>query len=266
MKHFTTNVLLLSLLFSFSASAQYFEPDESALLKNGPTTSLNVYLGLDKDDYGSMSLGHLMAFAKNPEALSRDLSLFEEETSTITRGLALYINMGFSPIRNETRNIDHEIQVGIGIHSDKEAMVTYKNEDLDTSIVYCNLQGEFTLEGAYLFKGKWGNKVHWHVGVGMNAGITFGNEMVLISGGYFEPGLHPSEQPADEMNVEHFEAKQVYYTRGFIQHGVHYGLGKKWQLGINMRTGIGMQFIQDADPNFIRKTGGFMIGAKYRFS
>ena len=265
MKRFTILLTLMFLLAALQNKAQYYEPGQTVSSTKSSGLNISMYTGLDNDRYETMSLGHVLSFAKNPDALSQDLSHLEEETTTKTAGVALYVNLGISPIRNESRNIDREIQVGIGIHSDKEAMVSYKSEDLDTSIVFCNLHSEFTLEGAYLFKGKWGKIVHWHIGLGANGGMTYGNEMILINGGYFEPGAHPSTQPAEEMNMEKFEAKQVYYTRGFIQHGIHLGFGPHWQVGLNMRTGMGLQFIEGADPNFIQKTGSLQSGAKYGF-
>ena len=84
----------------------------------------------------------------------------------------------------------------------------------------------------------------------------------LISGQYFEPGEHPSTQPAEEMNKETFEAKQVYYTRVYVPYGIKCGIGSKWQVGFDMRTGIGGQFIQGEKANFIRKTSAFIISAK----
>lgn len=265
MKKLILTSLVLGIFISSSCLAQQVAGIEQVPLKKWKVTKFNFGLGVDYDRYESMSLDHLMNFAQNPNEMKRDLQHLEEEVSTTTAGLALYASWSISPwstTKNSYRN-DREWRFGIGIHSPKEAMVSFKNKDMDTSIVYCNIHGEITLEGAYIRKGKWGKRFHWYWGAGVNIGATFGNQMVLISGKYFEPGEHPSTQESNENSIEKYDAKSVAYTRLYIPYGVHYSIGKKWLLGFDFRSGIGMQKIQGEDVNFIRKTGLFSIGAQY---
>jgi len=202
--------------------------------------------------------------AKDPSEMQRDLVGFDEEVTTITAGAALYGNVGFAPLDPSTGQYrdDRELQFGIGFHSPKEAMVSYKNQGLDTSIVYCNLQSEITLETAYILKGRWGKKLQWYAGLGMNGGATFNNKMVLISGQYLEPGEHPSE--LDHAIQESYAAKSVLYSRVYVPYGLHYQVSSNWQLGFDFRTGVGAQFIQGEKADFIKKTGALVIGARYK--
>ena len=227
-------------------------------------SSLNFGLGVDWDKFESMSLERILVFAKNPERMQRDLQHLSEEATPVTAGVALYASISFSPLNYTTGNYsdNQELQLGIGIHSPKEAMVTYKNEDLDTSIVYCNIHGELTAEAAYVFKGRWGKRFHWYAGGGVNTGLTFANEMVIISGRYFEPGAHPTTQESYEMNQDHYKAKPVYYTRAYIPYGIHYHVGKKMSIGFDFRTGLGLQMIKGASTNLITNTGSFILGVK----
>ncbi len=180
----------------------------------------------------------------------------------VTAGMAIFSSVGLAPLDVATGQYStkRELRLGLGLHSPKEAMVAYKSEELDTSIVYCNLHGEFTLEGAYIAKGTFGKHGRCYAGIGVSGGLSFGNEMILISGRYFEPGAHPSEQVDKNPVMEIYAAKSVYYTRCFVPFGIHYGSEDNWSVGLDFRLGLGAQFVSGAQANFIRRTGMFAIG------
>ncbi len=260
---------LVILIFGFSGAtlAQNLTSSTANPKKMWRMTSLNVGLGIDCNNFRSMSLNELMIFAKHPEDMQRDLSLLTEDASTFTAGGVLQASLSFAPLNRATGTYrdNQEWRISIALHSPKEAMVSFKNEDLDTSIVYCNLHGEFTLETSYIFKGRWGKNFHWYAGGGLNAGLTFGNEMVLMSGKYFKPGAHPSTQESDESSRETFGAKSVYYTRLFIPYGIYYQVKERLQFGLDFRTGLGWQMIGNEKTNFIHRNGGFALGARFLF-
>ena len=264
----STIAFILSLFFISTLSvAQQISPGEIASLKKWQVNQFNIGLGLDGDNFTAMSLEHILVFAKNPREMYRDLKDFNEEATTQTYGLALYSSVSFSPLNKMTGKYksNQELQLGIGIHTPKEAMVSYKNEQMDSSIVFCNLHGELTLEAAYLKRHIWNERWHWYWGAGINVGSSFNNEMMLISGQYFEEGEHPSTQQSLENNVETYKAKSVFYSRVYVPYGLHYATSKYWTFGFDLRTGIGMQLIEGEKANFIKKTGTFALGAKYRF-
>ena len=236
--------------------------------------SLRLYqfdfgLGIDNDHYTSMSLEDLLAFAKDPEEMKRDLSGLEEDASAVAYGAAFYGNLSYRLLDRNTgyyRN-DRELKFGFGYHSSREAMITYRSTEMDTSIVYCNLQNELTLEATYLFKGTWGKRErwNWYWGGGLSGGMTFNDEMLLISGRYFGPEEHPTEQPEDDLQIDTYAAKSVRNLRLYVPYGIGYRVGANWILGFDFRTGIGFQQIQGGSSNYIRKTGAFVLGAKYAF-
>ncbi len=252
--------LVLSLLTIFS----YAQSNVKRLKYN----QFDFGLGVDNDQYHRMSLNNLTALAENPDALERDLSGMTEEISSKTDGLGLYFNRSYAPWNKKKGEYlsNQSLRVGIGMHSPKESMITYKNKELDTSIVYCNLHSEFTFEFAYLWNGAWGadKKFVWYCGVATNTSISLSNEMLLIEGEYFEPGAHPSTQESFEEKTQHFIAKPVVYNRFFVPYGVHRIVGKKWSVGFDARRGFGVQSILGGSSNLINKTGTFMIGAKFR--
>ena len=268
MNHRTHTILCLALAMPLHAAAQQATPAAPLPTSTWRMTSLNFGTGVETDHFETMSLPQLMAFAKTSQELERDLSQFDEKVSTTTSGLGLFVLAGFSRPKTvpATTNTTTEVQVGVGLHTPREAMVTYRNQDMDTSIVYCNLQTEISLETAYLLRGQWSRYVQWHVGIGANGGLTMGNKMMLIEGRYLADDEHPSEQRAEEMNKHTYGAKQVYYTRLFIPTGVKFRIGPRWQLGMDYRLGIGWQFVPDGATNRIQTTGAGIIGAKYSFN
>jgi len=261
-------IITLFFLFGFFTTSIFAQTNPSSAPKALKIGAFNMQLGIKWNQFQSMSHEDLLLFAKDPEAMNRDLSNLTEEANAMTAGGVFNLGFSFSPLNRSTGNYrtDREFQFGVSLTSDKEAMVSFKNEDLDTSIVFCNLHQEFSLEGAYVVRGNWGRKWEWYLGGGMNAGFTYGNEMMLIEGQYFEPGQHPSLQPVDEVApiVESYEAKNVFYTRAYIPFGIHYKIGEYWSIGLDMRKGMGLQMIGTEKVNFMRRSGMFALGARLR--
>ncbi len=263
-------LLLLPLLFVFGICEVIGQDVQNAVnikQKVLKYQRVNVGIGVDNDRFHDMSLNQLMAISKNPQDLYRDLSGFDEEIRSSATGLALYVSRSFdlwSP-RQNSYSTNRELRLGFGFHSPKESLISYKNADLDTSIVYCNMHGEFTFEGAYLQKGSWGKKgkLLWYWGGGMNASVSFSNEMIIISGKYFTPGAHPSTQESLEENRIRFLAKPVTYVRFYVPYGLHYKVSKKTTIGLDLRRGFGVQSILGGSSNFISKTNSFALGVNW---
>lgn len=268
MKHWALPFLCLAMAAPLFSAAQQAASAAPLPDRTWRMTSLNVGTGVETDRFETMSLQQLMAFAKTSQELQRDLSLFEERVSTTTSGLGLFVMAGFSRPKTmpASTGTTSEVQVGVGLHTPREAMVTYRNKGMDTSIVYCNLQTELSLETAYLLRGEWSRYVHWHLGLGANGGLTLGNRMVLIEGRYLSDGEHPSQQKAEEMNKHTYGAKQVYYTRVFIPTGIKFRIGPRWQVGMDYRLGVGWQFVPGHATNRIELAGAGIIGARYSFN
>jgi|GEM_PF-970657 len=265
MKNLTINFLLIMFLGS-QLHAQTAVLPTTKTLPKWKMAHINFGLGIDHAQYNSMSLNDVLAFAKNPEELSRDLSGLSEEVNTQTAGLAIYTSFSFNPLNKKTGTYktNQELRIGAGMYSPKEAMVSYKDESKDTSIVYCNRHGELGIDGSYRFMGQAGKRkrFHWSVGLGLNAGLTFSNEMIIIQGHYFEPGLHPSTQRTMDTEEVRYEAKPVYYLRPHIPVELHYQLTNKMTMGLNFRPGVGIQKISKGNTNFIPRTGAMIIGFK----
>ncbi|MBK6775934.1 MAG: hypothetical protein IPG74_08870 [Flavobacteriales bacterium] len=144
MKHWTRPFLCLALATPLHTAAQQALPTAPLPTSGWRMTSLNFGTGVETDRFETMSLPQLMAFAKTSQELQRDLSQFDEKVTTTTSGLGLFVMAGFGRTKTvpTTTNTTSEVQVGVGLHTPREAMVTYRNQHMDTSIVYCNLQTE----------------------------------------------------------------------------------------------------------------------------
>lgn len=269
MKRLCTTFLLIG-LFSSSVIAQEIPTEDLSPKGKWSLGQWDIGLGVVSDHYKEMSLDHLLSFAREPEAMRRDLSNFDAEYVTTTGGAALFGSVSLSPMNYNTGeyNTNQELQLGLTLYTPKEAMVMFKDEMADSSIVFCNLHGELAVGAAYIFKGQLGKRKRWHfyIGGGINTGFTFANEMVLMSGKYFPEGVHPSNQERMEPLVERFEAKSVYYSRFYIPHGFHYQFNQKFMLGLDFRSGAGIQKISGERANYIRKTNAFILAAKFRLN
>jgi len=246
MKRITT--LLFFLLFVSSIAFS-----QSGKMNVG---QINLGMGVSFYQYKHMSYDKLNRMSVNPANHTRNLEGLTEEATAMTAGAGLYLSLSLN------QGVNNELRLGFAVHSDKEAMVSFKNEDLDTSIVFCNLQSEFALEGSYIWKGRWGKRWHWHLGAGLSTGITYGNKMMILEGEYFEPGLHPSSQEVSMGEPEVFKAKSSFYTRLYIPAGIHYKLGRM-SIGIDIRKGKGLQFMKGEKVSYLSRTGAFILSTRY---
>jgi hypothetical protein len=261
--------IYLILLLAFVITSGYTQglsiADQGQPTKKWKRTHFYVSLGLDWAKYENMSADRIVAFANNPDLLEKSIQGMEAEVSSSTAGAALIASIGFAPFSTSNNSFlqDQELRLGISLQSPKEAMLSFKNESLDTSVVYCNIQSEVALETAYLFKGDWGKRFHWYVGAGINAGLTFDNQMIVMSGEYFDPNEHPSTQESLMENRVYHGARQVFNIRAYIPYGIYYRITNGFALGFEARRGFGWQFLSLEESNRMRRAGAFMLSARF---
>jgi hypothetical protein len=229
-------------------------------------SALELNVGLDQDHYRSMSLNQLRGFAQDAGELNRDLTGMTEEVNLTATGA--YSSFGLRLQKNEIKNASHlqnqALFIRLIFHSPKESMVSYKNEDLDTSLVFCNLHKQISTDIAYTWEYSLGKKSKWNVyfGTGWSGGISYSNEMLVISGQYFGEGEHPSSQVSFEENTLKFDARTIAFNRLYIPYGIHYQLKPNVSIGIDGKRGIGFQSIIGGPSHFLKRTGQFGIGVK----
>ncbi len=234
-------------------------------LKKMKLTGISGSAGITFDKYNTMSLDQLTQIARQPELMRRDLDGLTEEASTQTAGASLFVNMTFSPHqKSKGTYLDNlEFRLGVGLNSAKESMVSYKNADMDTSLVFCNVNSELILETSYIFKHSFGKRMFLYFGVGANSSFSVNNEMMIISGKYFSEGEHPSAQ--EQAGAITFEAKPILYSRVFVPWGIHMQASDRVSFGLDFRKGRGLQYTVGEKVNKIANTGAVMIGTRISF-
>ncbi|PCJ64102.1 MAG: hypothetical protein COA58_14040 [Bacteroidetes bacterium] len=252
-------IILITFLFTLTVYAQNNEPVLKKLRLIGSSGSL----GISYDRYQTMSLNQLSQLAKDPEMMKHNLDGLTEEANASTAGVSLFINLRFNPLQKRTGsyNRNQELRLGLGLNSSKEAMVSYKNKDLDTSLVFCNIHSEITTEVAYVFKRFIGKRIFVYGGIGANSSISINNEMMIITGKYFAPGEHPSTQISS--NTISFEAKPILHSRLFIPWGVHIQATDNFSIGLDFRKGKGLQYTLGEKANVMANTGAILIGTSF---
>lgn len=257
-------LVLLAFGSGYKAMAQW-EESASIEMPAPRISSFNASLGLDWMKYREMNLNRLLAFAENPRALQQDLTGLTEDVNSTSTGAALLLNVSLTPYNRRTQelNTHREIRIGVQFTSPREAMVAYKDEATDTSIVFCNLHGEIGLDGAYIVKGKLLKRLNGYAGIGSGVSITYANEMILLRGKYFEPGEHPMEQEITEENHLTYKAKPAFYTKVFLPMGLYYQINETWELGLDIRAGMGLQFIANETTAFLPGANAFFLGMRY---
>lgn len=258
---------LITALFSTAIIAQDFVEERPAEFQKWNLGTMSWSVGIDWNEYSTMSLNELMGMATDPAEVGRDLEGMNEEANAHTAGLVTYTSVSLSPrdfVSGEV-NTNQQINIGIALYSDQEAMVSYKSEEMDTSIVFCNAHSQIALDGSYTFNTTLGKRLYVYAGGGVTSGFTYGNEMIVMEGKYFKEGAHPSTQEILPENKAVYDAKALYYYRLYVPYGMHLKFTDNFSMGLDFRRGIGWQKAQGEKSNFIESSGSFQIGGKFHF-
>lgn len=228
-----------------------------------------LYLGFggNNDHFNRMSLDHILAVAKSPESVRQETNGWTETVDAITYGSSISAGISLNPFdyaSGEYRR-GRELRLGLGLAGAREAMVSYDEEATGAtrSLIFCSVVTELNLEAEYLYKGQWGRRITWYAGYGLSGGSSISSEVLVFDN--ITPAVdttNPEEIVPIESNMESFSGKHVSYGRIYAPYGVHYRIGNRYHLGLDFRTGIGMQAIQNEHPDFIKKSGSFMFGMR----
>ena len=258
-----TKLSLAAILMTYASVAQIDYVSEPAPTRFSSHT-ITMNLCFDTDNFKAVSLEDMMNLADDPNQVERDLTGLEAAPRLSTTGASAYFNYRFDPNpKPDNGTINTEISVGGSVVGDKEAMLSYQNKDLDTSIVYCSIHKEVGLEAAFLLTGLLGQHAYWSVGIGGSGSMTYDNNLLVLSGRYFGPDEHPSNQ--EGISMESYSARPMYFGRVFLQHNIGFLAGKHWMLGMQFRQGVGMQQISGGRSNTFTHSSLGMVSVGYRF-
>ncbi len=212
--------------------------------------TMSFGFGLEQANYGRMSLNEMNDLAVSPNEIQRDLTGLNEDARLSTANGTFASSFGLCRMKamNNGDFADREIRLGFGVSSPQEAMISFKNELSDTAIVYCSVQQSFGASLGYHFKGILWERLYWSVGFDAGYARTFDNQLIVLSGDYFEDDAHPSTM--NELQRDDYAANAVNRTQLMFTHEVGFLLGRHFVLGMNYSLGATMHMVNGADPNF----------------
>ena len=256
--------LILAPLLPITMQGQSILDD--SLNRSWRFSGVNVGAGIIMDNIRNFSRQKIVAFAENPGLLQRDLQGLTEEVRPQTVGGGISLNFAFTQpgIPEKVFHQDREFRIGMALFFPREAMVTYRDEGLDTTIVFCHIQQEIALEGGYYLANRDEEGNYWRAGLGANVGITTINDLLVVEGPYLKPGTHPGL--LSRSNVTNYEARFISYGRIFIEGEISNRMrrSKKFFRGFVLRYGNGIQYVPGYGLNWINHTFGIFLNFGYR--
>ncbi len=211
---YTTLTLLLTASITFAQETPNPTPP-----KMWQINSFGTHVGISSDVYQRMSMDHMRDFATNPSELTLDLDGYTEYAHAVITGVTLggWITASkFNAASGEYRT-NREVQLGANIITGRESAVEYEREEPTAngteyhSVVYCDMESEVNLHGAYLFRTNRERKWNVFGGIGANIGATFNDAMLIIFNRYATDNNGTFiESSFDEEDVLEYGAKPSY--------------------------------------------------------
>ncbi len=155
--------------------------------------------------------------------------------------------------------------IGAGFHTTREMRAGYSNKELDTSMFFCNMGNEFSLEAAYAINLFVGNRTILYTGAGTNVSSNFNHEVMVINGQFVPERNHQQFILTRPETPFVFKSKSLFTTRLFAVLGVNLHRTQKTDITFQYRPGFGIQSIPQENINFLPYTGGYNIGFKIYF-
>lgn len=237
---------------------------EQALAKKWKVNAVGLNIGSFGDHYRDMTAEGMLSMAINFDK-QIDLDgyhlVYGGSNVSIEGGtIGAFISLSPRTRDKSSFNFNQELRLGANLNINREAMIEYHNSPSrgytgGNSIVYCVIENELTLSGAYLFRKRFSKRLSIYGGAGLNLGSTFDNAFLLIE----------SDNTSFDTETTEVAAKSSYYTRGFGQVGLTYHTLGHVAFNLDLQTGMGMQIVNGAQNNLISETCVVQMGAQYSF-
>lgn len=258
----TKSSLLIAALttLTFSSTAQI----ETEIPNNKwKISSIGGEYGFIRDSYQKMDMGTMIDFTKNPALLERDLYGYTENLYRTSSGVKLGLNVTLTSGKM-TSNWSNEIRLG-AFYSGREPMITYNSgsgfDDDHSSIIYCNVVNEISLDGAYIFR-RTSDKFDWfsvYGGIGVNLGSSFSSKLIVMENDF-------NFQNEDwNFTQESYDAKSSVFSRVYLPVGMQFTLFKHYNLGLESNIGIGMQSVVKGRSYLMPLNTGLTAKIGYNF-
>ena len=258
MKNLIKTALLISVFSSGMAQSTKLSP-----LK---LSSINFSFGFYSDIYQRMDMDAMRDISTNTAIFNQNLDGYTESLWRESSGTLIVLDAQFYRLNPLTQEYDRNKIVRFGIsYSEREPAVSYNKTSVDSngmrqvqySIVYCNVQNEVNLNGAYIWKSGGNQKriLRFYAGLGGNMGLTFNDEMIVMqntnttvmdSTGKFQY----YNQRYDSQDDIIVPARTALFLRAYAPVGVELNVWKA-KLGLEGSAGFGMHQIMGGRTYFM---------------
>ena len=228
--------------------------------KRWQINAVGVTIGSFGDMYDNMTEEGMLSMANGlPNGSINSTAFSKVDNQVMIEGGSLGAYISLNP-RNRTQdgyNLNQELRLGINANIEREAMIEFSDPSYN-SLVYCLIENEINLSASYLFSRTFGRRFGVYGGLGMNVGSTFDNVFLLINN-------TNEDDTSWEAGTTEVEAKSSYYTRGFLHLGLAYHM-RRISLSLDVKSGMGMQFVDGAQNNYIKDSCVGQLGVQYNFN
>lgn len=244
---------LLSLCLTLTLSAQEIPRWKSA--------SFGLLLGSQTDRYAAMSMDYMRAYAQQTSLMDIDLQGMQQEVISEVQGGMMVFSLSLNPRSAEGTHYlsNQELRLGLELHAGRESMIMWTEAGSTNSLIYCVIQNEVILNGAYLIRYEQLPIIDLYIGAGGGLGKTFANEFVFIN--------ETNQSFAGEHNNgdghSYFRASGSTFYRVYIPAGVDLHLFKNLELTLEARYGMGAERVSGDRTYRIPGTYAAMFGMKY---
>ena len=228
-------------------------------------SGIQVVAGVVQDTYKDLSYSGMQQLTRNPENLP-DLSTYQQvanDHDNIVSGGMLGLNLLLTPYNRKTGELrtNREIQVGLQINLEREAMLELVEKDPSSNrstsdlMGYCLIENEVALAASYLFMSPtyFNNVLRFKGGPYINAGKTFGNNLYVLN---LDEGEDLDTAPVSS-------ARSTTYVRGGFYAGFLIDFASDFSVEFQGLCGLGNQVIHGQQNNPIRLFEGFQVGLNY---
>lgn len=269
MKFYST---LICFFFCFNSFSQNEIP------KTFKLSSINFSMGSTLDMYRKMDLNSMKDISTNTEIFSHNLEGYTPNLWRESGGFLINLDASFSKFNPITKTYrkDRDFRVGIS-YSEREPAITYDKRAEDENgmitfsetIMYCNVQNEINLSGAYLIKTGGDKKriFKLYAGLGANLGATFNDKMIVFwDENHTQYGADGSYINSESNNLEYTEvkAKSALFLRAYIPAGIEINLWRI-RLGAEATFGSGVHQTIKGGTYLIPTTFSFGLKAGFTF-
>ena len=222
---------------------------------------VGLHLGMQNDAYAAMSMDYMRAYAFGTSLVDLDLQGMEQQVFADVFSGMMALSVGMNPIAKSGTGYrtDRELRLSIELQAGKEAMVSFTDQTGDNTLIYCVIQNEASLNGAYLIRMDKLPIVDLFVGAGANLGRSFGNQFVFIN----ESNQRYAGEQSGNQGMSYFRAQSSAFYRIYVPFGLDLKLFEHFRLSLETRLGAGVEVVKGGGSYGIPLSHATMLGMKY---